>query len=208
VTLIELRLARRDDLSELEALASAAIDRLLRPFLDESQLAASTAIMGVDAQLIDDGTYVVADCHGSVVGCGGWSRRRTLYGTVSTAGRDDGQLDPKTEPARVRAMYTHPDAARRGVGRRVLQWCEDAARSEGFARLELVATMAGAPLYAAAGFAVDAPFDDTSTGIAIPLLRMSKTIERSVSSPIEQPKETTAARRARAGDVRRRAHRW
>jgi GNAT superfamily N-acetyltransferase len=192
VTPIELRLAQSDDLSELEALATAAIDSLLRPYLDESQLAASTAIMGVDALLIDDGTYVVAECDGTVVGCGGWSRRRTLYGGNHNAGRDDARLDPRIEPARVRAMYTHPDAARRGIGRRILQWCEDAARAEGFGRLELVATMAGAPLYVAAGFEVDASFDDTSTGVAIPLLHMSKPIERSVrSTRTEQPKETS-----------------
>jgi GNAT superfamily N-acetyltransferase len=180
VTAIELRLAQRDDLPELERLASAAIDRLLRPFLDESQLAASSAIMGIDAKLIDDGTYVVAECAGTAVGCGGWSRRRTLYGGNHVAGRDDGSLDPRLEAARVRAMYTHPDAARRGIGRRILEWCEEAAAGEGFGRLELVATMAGAPLYAAAGFGVDSSFDDTSTGVAIPLLRMSKAIGRSV----------------------------
>ena len=192
MTPIELRLAQRDDLPELEALAAAAIDRLLRPFLDETQLAASTEIMGVDAQLINDGTYVVAESDGTVVGCGGWSRRRTLYGSDHSARRDDSALDPNVDAARVRAMYTHPDAARRGIGRRILQWCEDAARAEGYRRLELVATMAGTPLYAAAGFAVDAPFDDTSTGIAIPLLHMSKTIEPGVSSTrTEQLKETS-----------------
>jgi GNAT superfamily N-acetyltransferase len=103
-------------------------------------------------------------------------RRRTMYGGNHTAGRDDDRLDPATDAARVRAMYTHPHAARRGIGRRILAWCEESARAEGFGRLELVATMAGAPLYVAAGFAIDEPFDDVSTGVAIPLLRMSKSI--------------------------------
>ena len=173
---VVLRVAVTEDIPALEALAAASIDRLLRPFLDDDQLAASHAIMGVDTLLVDDGTYAVAELDGRVAGCGGWSRRRTMYGGNHTAGRDDDRLDPATEAARVRAMYTHPDAARRGIGRRILTWCEEAAGAEGFRRLELVATMAGAPLYLAAGFAIDEPFDDRSTGIAIPLLRMSKPI--------------------------------
>lgn len=179
---IDLRLATRDDVPELDRLAAASIDRLLRPYLDERQLAASTAIMGIDTSLIDDGTYVVAESDGVVVGCGGWSRRRTMYGGDHTPGRDDGALDPMVDPARVRAMYTHPDAARRGIGRRVLRWCEDAAQAEGFGRLELVATMAGAPMYAAVGFTIEEAFDDTSTGVAVPLLRMSKPIEHTPDS--------------------------
>lgn len=176
MTDVVLRVAVADDIPTLEALAAASIDRLLRPFLDDAQLAASHAIMGVDTLLVDDGTYAVAELDGRCAGCGGWSRRRTMYGGDHTAGRDDDRLDPATEAARVRAMYTHPDAARRGIGRRILSWCEESARAEGFRRLELVATMAGAPLYLAAGFTVDEAFDDESTGVAIPLLRMSKSI--------------------------------
>lgn len=172
----DLRVATIDDVAMLEALAASSIDRLLRPYLDDAQLAASHAIMGVDTQLVEDGTYVVIEIDGRLVGCGGWSRRRTMYGGNHTAGRDDDLLDPAVDAARVRAMYTHPAAARRGIGRRILSWCEDAARAEGFVRLELVATMAGAPLYAAGGFTVDEAFEDRSTGVAIPLLRMSKPI--------------------------------
>jgi GNAT superfamily N-acetyltransferase len=171
-----LRRAVVDDIPTLEALAASSIDRLLRPFLDEAQLVASHAIMGIDTMLVDDGTYAVAELDGRVAGCGGWSRRRTMYGGNHATGRDDDRLDPTTDAARVRAMYTHPDAARRGIGGRILSWCEESARAEGFNRLELVATMAGAPLYVAAGFRVDEPFDDESTGVVIPLLRMSKPI--------------------------------
>ena len=173
---VVLRVAVADDIAALEALAAASIDLLLRPFLDEAQVAASHAIMGVDTLLVDDGTYAVAELDGRFAGCGGWSRRRTMYGGNHTAGRDDDRLDPATDAARVRAMYTHPDATRRGVGRRILSWCEESARAEGFRRLELVATMAGASLYLAGGFTVDEAFDDVSTGVAIPLLRMSKSI--------------------------------
>lgn len=173
---IELRTATRDDLPALLALSDAAIDRLQRGFLDESQIVASRRIMGVDTQLVDDGTYVVATCAGRIVGCGGWSRRRTMYGGDHTTGRDDGLLDPTVDAARVRAMYTHPDWARRGIGRRILDWCERAASAEGFGRLELVATVAGQPLYEAAGFTVDEEFVDRSTGTDIPLRRMHKRI--------------------------------
>lgn len=175
---IELRPATRDDVPALVALSDAAIERLQRSFLDASQIAASHRIMGVDTQLVDDGTYVVAECAGTVVGCGGWSRRRTMYGGDHSTGRDDGLLDPRVEAARVRAMYTHPDWARRGIGRRILEWCELAAGSEGFEQLELVATVAGRPLYEAAGFTVDEEFVDRSTGTDIPLSRMHKRIDR------------------------------
>lgn len=176
MSVVDVRIATIDDVPALAALAVTSIERLLRPYLDDAQLAASHAIMGIDTQLVEDGTYAVAEIAGRLAGCGGWSRRRTMYGGDHTTGRDDDMLDPHVDAARVRAMYTHPAAARRGVGRRILSWCEGAARAEGFARLELVATMAGAPLYAAAGFTVDASFDDRSTGVPIPLLRMSKAI--------------------------------
>jgi GNAT superfamily N-acetyltransferase len=188
---IELRPATRDDLPMLVALADASIGRLQRAFLDESQIVASRRIMGVDTQLVEDGTYVVAECAGRVVGCGGWSRRRTMYGGDHTAGRDDGLLDPNVDAARVRAMYTHPDWARRGIGRRILEWCELAASAEGFGRLELVATLAGQPLYEAAGFTVDEELVDRSAGTDVPLRRMHKRIDRSAS-----PSSVTVGRRA------------
>jgi GNAT superfamily N-acetyltransferase len=175
---IDLRPATLRDVPTLVALSDAAIGRLQQPFLDASQIAASHRIMGVDTQLISDGTYVVAECGGHVVGCGGWSRRRTMYGGDHTTGRDDGLLDPRIDAARVRAMYTRPDFARQGIGRRILDWCERAARSEGFGQLELVATAAGRPLYEAAGFTVDEEFVDGSTGTDIPLTRMRKRIDR------------------------------
>ena len=105
----------------------------------------------------------------------GPSRRATLFGGDHSAGRDSRLLDPATDPARVRAMYTHPSFARRGIGRLVLALCEDAARAEGFRSLELVATVAGEPLYAACGFTVTERVDvPTSTGVAVPCARMRK----------------------------------
>jgi len=172
------RFATRDDLPGLQALVDAAIDQLQEPFLDPAQIAASDAIMGVDSQLIDDGTYFVVECDGLIAGCGGWSRRATMYGGDHTAGRDDAVLDPRTDAARVRAMYTHPRFARRGVGRMVLECCQAAAAAEGFRRLELVATLSGQPLYRSFGFDPVDAFVDTSTGVAIPLVTMVKVIER------------------------------
>lgn len=165
------------DLPELESLMAASIRTLIGAYLDEPRVAASFEIMGVDTQLIEDGTYYVVLDGGRIVGCGGWSRRATLFGGDHSHGRDARLLDAASEPARVRAMYTHPDFARRGIGRLLLSLCETAAREEGFRSLELAATVAGEPLYRAAGFAVLERFDvATSTGVTVPLARMAKRI--------------------------------
>ena len=171
------RRATSADLPGLRAVMDAAIDGLQTGFLDPDQIAASHTIMGLDTALVDDGTYFVVEIDGRIAGCGGWSRRATMYGGDHSPGRDDELLDPATDPARVRAMYTHPDFARRGVGRTVLELCERAARAEGFRRLELVATLAGEPLYRSFGFEAVEPFTDTSSGVPIPLDRMVKPID-------------------------------
>src|SRR5262249_6431970 len=133
MTFVELssRLATRDDLSRLEPMVTRAIDELQRDFLDAEQIRASHALMGIDTQLVEDGTYFVVEADGALAGCGGWSRRVTPFGGDHSVGRDEHLLDPAVDPARVRAMYTHPDFARRGVGRLILRLCEDAARREG-----------------------------------------------------------------------------
>ena len=175
----QLRPAARVDLPAIQGLMTAAIDQLQIGFLDHEQIEASHAIMGVDTALIDDGTYYVAEHRGQIVGSGGWSRRATLYGGDCAANRDSRLLDPESEPARVRAMYTHPGFARRGIGRLILERCEEAALAAGFTHLELMATLSGRPLYAAYGFEAIEAVEDRSTGIAIPLIRMGKAVERS-----------------------------
>lgn len=172
------RLATRRDLPELAPLIEDAIGELLKEFLDPAQIDASRAIMGLDTQLIDDGTYFVVETEGRIAGCGGWSRRATLYGGDHSAGRDAALLDPAVDPAKVRAMYTHPAFARRGVGRRILARCEEAARSEGFTALELMATLSGLPLYEAAGFEPLEHLTDATGGTPVPLVRMRKLIAR------------------------------
>ena len=171
------RLATPDDLSVLRRVMARAIGELQRPFLTPEQLAASTAVMGLDTQLIADGTYFVIETVGRIAGCGGWSRRATPFGGDHSAGRDDRLLDPAHEAARVRAMYTDPDFARRGIGRLILGLAEAAAGREGFGTLELTATLAGAPLYRAYGFVdAEAFAAPTPSGVGVPLIRMTKTI--------------------------------
>jgi GNAT superfamily N-acetyltransferase len=170
------RLATRDDIPALVPLIVSAIDELQKEFLDADQIRSSHAIMGLDQQLIDDGTYFIVECDGELAGCGGWSRRATLYGADHSAGRDSAMLDPARDPAKVRAMYTHPEFTRRGVGRLILSLCESAAEAEGFTRLELMSTLSGLPLYSAAGFEVIEEVEDAAGGVPVPLLRMGKRV--------------------------------
>jgi GNAT superfamily N-acetyltransferase len=168
------RIAAAADIPALRAVMEAAILRLQRGFLSEAQVAASRTFMGLDTQLIADGTYFVIEADGRIAGCGGWSRRATHYGGDHTPGRDPRLLDPSTEPARVRAMYTHPDFARRGVGSLILTLCESAAAAEGFSRLEMMATLAGHELYARRGYAPLERIEDARGGEPVPLIRMGK----------------------------------
>ena len=173
---LQHRLATREDLDALHELMNLAIAELQKPFLDAAQIASSRTIMGLDTQLIDDGTYFIVTDDGALAGCGGWSRRATLYGGDRSPGRDAALLDPAKDAARVRAMYTHPDFTRRGVGRLILKLCEEAARAEGFTRAELMATMAGEPLYRACGYQVIERTSDDRGGAPVPLLRMEKAL--------------------------------
>jgi GNAT superfamily N-acetyltransferase len=166
------RLATPADEPALSALMTLAIDRLQSTFLTPDQVAASHAFMGLDSRLIADGTYFVILDGDAIAGCGGWSRRATAYGGNHSAGRDDRLLDPATEAAKVRAMYTHPDHVRKGVGTLTLSLCEQAARVEGFRTLELSATMAGVPLYRSFGFVDVRPFEDSG----VPMILMRKAI--------------------------------
>jgi GNAT superfamily N-acetyltransferase len=170
------RLARRSDVDVLRALMDVAIGELQKPYLDAGQIASSRTIMGLDTQLIDDGTYYVVEADGAVAGCGGWSRRATLYGGDQSPGRSAALLDPAKDAARVRAMYTHPRHVRQGVGRLILSLCEGAARAEGFARVELMATLFGEPLYRACGYRSVERLSDERGGAPVPLLRMAKAI--------------------------------
>jgi GNAT superfamily N-acetyltransferase len=177
---LETRIATLDDLPALKALMQLAIETLQKGFLTPEQIAASHAVMGLDTQLVRDGTYFIVESEDRIAGCGGWSRRATLYGgDHSTDLRDARLLDPATEAARVRAMYTHPDFARRGVGRLILALCEDAARAEGFRRVELMGTLSGRPLYEACGYQALEETGAEVGGVRVPLVRMGKDLDRS-----------------------------
>jgi len=173
---VELRVTTLGDIPRLLPVMEAAIAELQKGFLTPEQIEASHAFMGLDSQLVKDGTYFMVLDGDEVAGCGGWSRRATLYGQDSTPGRDAQLLDPATDPARVRAMYTHPAFARRGVGRLILEACEAAAKAEGFTTLELMGTMSGQPLYEVYGFVVVEEFVDDRGGAPVPLVRMRKPV--------------------------------
>ncbi|WP_322963932.1 GNAT family N-acetyltransferase [Sphingomonas fuzhouensis] len=174
---LTIRQAIEADLAALRALMTLAIDQGQAAFLTPAQVAASRAVMGLDTQLVRDGTYFVVEQGTVPVGCGGWSRRATLYGgDHSTALRDPALLDPAKDAARIRAMYTHPDHVRRGIGRMILNHCEAAARAEGFTAVELMGTAGGAPLYAACGYHPIARADAAVDGVVVPLTRMRKTL--------------------------------
>ena len=172
------RLATTDDLPALHALMTRSIEHLQGDFLTPEQVAASHKVMGLDTQLVLDGTYFVVEIDGQIVGSGGWSWRATLYGgDASIVTREPDALDPATDAAKIRAMYTDPAFTRRGIGSTVLRLCEDAARNAGFGRAEMMATMAGEPLYRAFGYApvesvLSAPID----GVRVPLLRVEKAL--------------------------------
>jgi GNAT superfamily N-acetyltransferase len=170
------RLANTGDLGAIRALMEMSIAELQKPHLSAKQIASSRLLMGLDTQLVADQTYFVVEIDGQLAGCGGWSRRATLYGGDITPGRSAALLDPKTDAARIRAMYTHPTHVRKGVGRRILELCERAAKTESFRRAELVATLSGEALYAACGYTAIERFGDARGGVAVPLVRMAKPI--------------------------------
>jgi GNAT superfamily N-acetyltransferase len=170
------RLATIGDLPALVELIPASARALSRGFYTEQQTeAALRYIFGPDTRLITDGTYFVVEEDGALAGCGGWSRRRTLYGGDQMKPGEDALLDPSTDAARIRAFFVHPDYARRGVGSAILDACLEAARAAGFRRVELAATLPGVPFYRALGFeeceTLEAPMPD---GQALPIIRMER----------------------------------
>ena len=174
-----LRLATRADVPRLRELIPASVRSLSAGYYSPAQIdRAIQRIFGVDTQLIEDGTYFVAEAGGDIVGAGGWSRRRTLFGGDQHKGSGpDERLDPEVDAARIRAFYVDPGWARRGIGRALLLACEGAAKAEGFGRLELLATLPGVPLYAAMGYAEIAPLSVPMDGdLALPGVVMGKSI--------------------------------
>jgi GNAT superfamily N-acetyltransferase len=177
-TSLSHRIALPGDIPRLRAVMQRAIEHLQTGFLTPAQIAASHKVMGLDSQLVADGTYFVVEQGPCIAGCGGWSFRATLFGgDDSIVAREPDRLDPARDAAKIRAMYTDPDFARRGVGSLVLDLCEAAAREAGFLRAELMGTAAGVPLYESRGYRAMAPLEPWPVdGIEVPLLRMEKAL--------------------------------
>lgn len=177
---LRLRLAVLDDVPQLHRLIEQSVRVLQASDYTTSQIeSALGSVFGVDRQLIIDGTYYVVeatvDGQVRIIGCGGWSRRKTLFGSDDRAGREDDLLDPQCDSARIRAFFVHPDWARCGVGTRILDACETDAASAGFRQFELAATLTGERLYRARGYEeferVSLPLGNDE---AMPVVRMRK----------------------------------
>jgi GNAT superfamily N-acetyltransferase len=176
------RLAKPGDIEAIRELMAAATFELQKDFLTAEQLQVAGQFMGVDTTLISDQTYFLF-FHDqglpteTLVGCGGWGKRKTLYGGDHSPGRSQELLDPQTDRARIRAMYCHPAWARRGIGRMIMGVCESAAREAGFSKTVLGSTLAGQPLYEACGYTViKRQVDVSPNGVEIPNLVMVKNL--------------------------------
>ncbi len=190
---ISVRKAVSADVPALRELIDASVRGLQAEDYTPTQIESALAtVFGVDSQLIEDGTYFVAEAAVSasdlenarraagttvLVGCGGWSKRKTLYGSDHWTGREDELLDPRADAAKIRAFFIHPDWARRGIGSLILKTCEDAAAASGFTRCEMGATLTGVKLFGAKGYVA---LEDISVplknGEGLPVVRMSKNL--------------------------------
>ena len=181
-----IRNATLADKPALEALIALSARELSKGDYTPEQIeGALRGAFGVDTQLILDGTYFVVEIDGALAGCGGWSRRRTLFGSDARAERDASGLDPRTDAAKIRAFFIHPDYARRGVGRAILEHCEAAACAYGFTRFELMATLPGVRLYRACGYEGEERITyPVGEGVEIEFVPMSKTVKQREGSPL------------------------
>ena len=174
-----LRLARESDAPALAALIPLSVRALQAPYYSAAQMEAALGpVFGVDRQLIRDGTYFVAEQNGLLIGCGGWSKRCSLYGGDESRAEADNELDPAKDAARIRAFFVHPGWARLGIGRGLMAACERAVQEAGFRRVDIVATLAGEPLYASCGCQVVERYEIAMTGgLRLPVVRMTKRFE-------------------------------
>ncbi|MGV3660362.1 MAG: GNAT family N-acetyltransferase [Prosthecobacter sp.] len=171
-----IRLAREGDIPALEELIPLSVRGLQSQHYSSAQMdAALGPVFGVDRQLINDGTYFVVEAAGQIVGCGGWSRRKAVFGGDRDRAGEDASLDPSCDPARIRAFFVHPAWARRGIGRAILEACENALAAAGFHAAVMVATLTGEALYAAFGYAVEERYEvPLAGGLMLPVVRISK----------------------------------
>lgn len=183
---IRIRQAVTEDIPVLRELIDGSVRGLQTLDYTSSQIESALAtVYGVDTQLIADGTYLVAEAEAGagaaplIVGCGGWSKRKTLYGGDQWTGREAALLDPRHDAAKIRAFFIHPSWARRGIGSMILEACENAAIAAGFSRFEMGATLTGVPLYQARGYvALENLEVPLANGESLPIVRMEKQVPR------------------------------
>jgi GNAT superfamily N-acetyltransferase len=179
-----VRKATGNDVPRLREVIEASVRGLQANDYSPSQIeGALRSVYGVDSQLITDGTYFLVEIQNDdatkIVACGGWSKRRTLYGGDQFAGREDSLLDPTHDAAKIRAFFVHPDWARRGLGTLILDACEKAAMADGFTRLEMGATLSGVPFYRARGYVeIENQSAPLGNGEKLPIVRMGKEIKK------------------------------
>lgn len=173
---ISLRKAQLEHVAYLNTMIPRSVRALSAGFYPAAQIEGAIAeIFGIDTQLIEDGTYFIAEAEGSLVGCGGWSRRKTLYGGDQMKTNEDDLLDPAIEPARIRAFFVDPAWARQGIGSRIMKTCEEEALKAGFIAMKLAATLPGEQLYKRFGYDVIRRYDHVlQNGLKLPLVSMQK----------------------------------
>ena len=172
---ILIHIATTDEISALGALVKRSARLLSRGYYSDVEIdAAIKHVFGVDSELVSDGSYFVAMVDGALAGCGGWSKRTTLFGGDRYSGRTSGLLDPATDPAKIRAFFISPDFARMGVGTAILHACETAARAAGFTQAELMATLPGVPFYEMRGYVRREPVQLDLSGVTVAFVPMAK----------------------------------
>ena len=178
-----IRPAASADIPILRDLIDASVRRLQSGDYSPAQIdSALRTVFGVDTQLVNDGTYLLVEAISGdsmkkpvIVACGGWSKRKTLYGGDRWRDRQDDMLDPETDAAKIRAFFIHPDWARQGIGTLLLDACESAARAAGFSRFEMGATLTGAKLFAKRGYVAMERLEVPLEGnITLPIIHMAK----------------------------------
>jgi GNAT superfamily N-acetyltransferase len=173
-----IRLAAFEHIAELQQLIALSVRGLSTAYYTPAQIeSAIRYVFGIDSQLITDGTYYIFEKEHAIVGCGGWSKRNTLYGGDQHKETEDPLLDPAKDAARIRAFFVHPDHARQGIGRQIIAACEKAAKNYGFNSLELGATLPGVPLYTAMGYQPLKRIDEVlPDGEVLGIVKMQKSI--------------------------------
>lgn len=173
----EIRTATPADRETIQQLIAISARELSRGYYSEEQVgAALKSVYGVDSMLIEDGTYFVAEADDMVIGCGGWSKRKTLFGGDQFSKRDAGLLDPRFEAGKIRAFFVHPNFARQGIGRAILDRCEAEAAHKGFISLELMSTLPGVEFYHACGYVAAEPISYDAAGVPLKFVPMRKAL--------------------------------